>query len=362
MRVLFILPGEGGGGGSHSVVQESHGLRRLGAEVAIANTSDTIEAFRWHYPELEGGAIPLHSLSGYGDIIPHLDQHDLVVATTAPSANALARAVKKAPKQEAQDRRAKTAYYIQDYEPLFRMPGTQQWDETRASYAALPSALMFAKTDWLRRIVYDNHGHTVERVQASLDHAVYRPALHARSGPLTICAMVRPKTPRRGPVRTIRALERIAATYGDKVKVIAFGAEPGDYDRIETRFSPAVEDRGMLRRADVAELLRGSDLFLDLSDYQAFGRTGLEAMACGCTPMLPVFGGADEYARHWHNAIVVDPRSEEPIDAAVKTFIEASPDTRDRLRANGIETALDYTIEKAAFSEYQLFRKFLDLA
>ncbi len=36
MRVLFILPGEGGGGGSHSVVQESHGLMRLGAEVALA--------------------------------------------------------------------------------------------------------------------------------------------------------------------------------------------------------------------------------------------------------------------------------------------------------------------------------------
>jgi hypothetical protein len=357
MRVLFILPGEGGGGGSHSVVQESHGLLRLGAKVAIANTADTIDAFRWHYPELENGAIALHSLRGYPDIVPLLDQHDLVVATTAPSANALARAIKAAPK--TQGARARTAYYIQDYEPLFRMPGTQQWDEARASYAALPDALMFAKTDWLKRVVQDNHGHTVHRVQASLDHAVYRPALHERSGPVTVCAMVRPKTPRRGPVRTIRALERIARTYGDKVRVIAFGAEPADYDRVGAGFTAAVEDRGMLRRTDVAELLRQSDLFLDLSDYQAFGRTGLEAMACGCTPMLPVFGGADEYARHWDNAIVVDPRSDQAVDAAVEAFLSASSGVRERLRASGIATALDYTIEKAAFSEYQLFRKFL---
>jgi glycosyltransferase involved in cell wall biosynthesis len=358
MRVLFILPGEGGGGGSHSVVQESHGLIRLGVEVAIANTTDTIEAFRWHYPELEGGAIALHPLAGYGDIIPLLDQYDLVVATTAPSANALARALKEKPK-----RQAKVAYYIQDYEPLFRMPGTQQWDEARASYSALPGALMFAKTDFLKRIVHDNHGHVVERVKASIDHAVYRPALHDRSGDvLTISAMVRPKTPRRGPLRTVRALETIAATYRGRVKVIAFGAEPADYDRIGVRLSDEVEDRGMLRRSDVAELLRVSDLFLDLSDYQAFGRTGLEAMACGCTPMLPVFGGADEYARHWENAILVDPRSDEMVMDGVDAFIEAGPQARGRLRANGIAKALDYTIEKAAFSEYQLFAKFLDRA
>ena len=358
MRVLFILPGEGGGGGSHSVVQESHGLMRLGAEVALANTVDTIEAFRWHYPELEDGRIPLHALNAAEDIAPLLDEHDVVVATTAASANALARAAKARPKH-----RAKLAYYIQDYEPLFRMPGVKEWDEARASYEALPKALFFAKTDWLRRIVYDNHGRPVERVKPSIDHAVYRPALHDREDAvLTVSAMVRPKTPRRGPRRTVRALERIAARYGDEVRVVAFGAEPGDYDRIGVRLSDRIEDRGMLRRADVAELLRSSDLFLDLSDYQAFGRTGLEAMACGCTPVLPVFGGTDEYARHWENAILVDPRSDEAIAAAVDGYMQAGPEVRRRLRENGVRTALDYTIEKAAFSEYQLFRSLLDRA
>ena len=358
MRVLFILPGEGGGGGSHSVVQESHGLMRLGAEVALANTADTIDAFRWHYPELEDGRIALHPLRGWGDITPLRDAHDLVVATTAASAHALARAVKEKPKH-----RARLAYYIQDYEPLFRMPGIKEWDEARASYEALPNPLMFAKAAWLRRIVYDNHGRQVERVLPSLDHAIYRPALLDREPEvITISAMVRPKTPRRGPKRTVRALERIAERYGDRVRVVAFGAEPGDYDRIGVRLSDRIEDRGMLRRTDVAELLRSSDLFLDLSDYQAFGRTGVEAMACGCTPVLPVFGGADEYARHWENAIVVDPRSDEAIAAVVDAYIQAGPDVRRRLRENGVLTALDYTIEKAAFSEYQLFRTLLDRA
>ena len=174
--------------------------------------------------------------------------------------------------------------------------------------------------------------------------------------------MIRPKTLRRGPKRTIRMLERIAATHGDKVRVVAFGCAPADYERIGVKLSESIEDRGVLRRTEVAELLRSSDLFLDLSDYQAFGRTGLEAMACGCTPLLPVFGGADEYARVWENALVADTRSDEAIMAEVDAFIAAGPETRLRLRDNGLAASLNYTIDKAAFSEYRVFRTFLEAA
>ena len=60
MRVLFVLPGRGGGGGAHSIVQESLGLQRLGVEVAIANTAATLPAFQLTYPELEQRRVPIH--------------------------------------------------------------------------------------------------------------------------------------------------------------------------------------------------------------------------------------------------------------------------------------------------------------
>jgi glycosyltransferase involved in cell wall biosynthesis len=335
-------------------MQESQGLRRLGVETGVATTADTVETFRWHYPELEGGVLPVHPFDSPDVLRTLLAEHDLAVATTAPSAHTLAAALGKSRKGLA-----RPAYYIQDYEPLFRTPGTERWEEARASFEVLGEALLFAKTDWLRRIVYDNHGRPVEKVKPSIDHAIYHPAPRAPSDRLTICAMVRPKTPRRGPGRTLRILERLAAQHGERVQLVAFGAAPDDYERIGARPSGPIEDRGVLRRSEVAELLRGSDLFLDLSDYQAFGRTGLEAMASGCTPLLPVFGGADEYARHWTNALLVDTRSDEAITQAVDAFIAADAVTRGRLRDNGMATALDYTVEKAAFSEYQLFRKHL---
>ena len=72
------------------------------------------------------------------------------------------------------------AYYVQDYEPLLFMPGARKWADARASYGLFKDGLLFAKTDWLRRIVYDNHGRPVVKVKASIDHDVYRP--RQRSG------------------------------------------------------------------------------------------------------------------------------------------------------------------------------------
>lgn len=349
MRLLFILPGGGGTGGAHSVVQEAIGLTRLGAEVSLALSQDSSEGFRWHYPELEGAAVELMAFKTIPELAALLSGFDLAVATSAPSAHMLADALKLTDGQDA-----RPAYYVQDYEPLLFMPGARKWQDARASYSLFKDALLFAKTGWLRRIVYDNHGRPVAKVAASIDHDVYRPRERSQEA-LTISAMVRPKTPRRGPRRTVRMLNRLAAEAGDGVKLVSFGCGEEELKAPGLRLSPRVEHLGVLRREQVAEALAGSDLFLDLSDYQAFGRTGLEAMACGCVPVLPVFGGADEFARHGENGYLVDTRSDEAVRAVVDGFIAASPAVRAGLRDAAISTASQYTVEKAARSEYQAF-------
>ena len=63
---------------------------------------------------------------------------------------------------------------------------------------------------------------------------------------------------------------------------------------------------GVVGRVGVAEVLRGSDLFLDLSRWQAFGFTALEAMASGAVPVISKRGGAEAFAIDGVNAVVVD--------------------------------------------------------
>lgn len=115
-------------------------------------------------------------------------------------------------------------------------------------------------------------------------------------------------------------------------------------------------NHGILSRKQVSTLLRSSHLFLDLSDYQAFGRTGLEAMACGCVPMLPVFGGAHEYATHLQNALLVDTRSKKDILENMELFVNLNAAERNRLSDAGIRTSQQYSIGRAAYSKFQIFR------
>lgn len=354
MRLLFILPGGGGTGGAHSVVQEAAGLVRLGAEVALALSQDRAETFRWHYPELKDSGVSLHEFADVADLAALLPGFDIGCATSAPSAHMLAEAL-----AGSRSGAARPAYYVQDYEPLLFTPGTVKWEDSRASYSLFETPLMFAKTDWLRRVVNDNHGGDVGKVYASIDHATYRPAKERPDAPLTVSAMIRPKTPRRGPGRTVRVLRALAAAYGERIRLIAFGCEDEDIAAMGASLPRVVDNRGVLRQGEVAEVLQASDLFLDMSDYQAFGRTGLEAMACGCVPLLPVFGGAGEFARHWDNALVVDTRSDAVILDAARAFLDADPAVRARMRDHAIATAESYTVEKAARSEYQAFTNFL---
>ena len=355
MRVVFILPGRGGGGGAHSVVQEALGLRRMGLEVTVASTRAEHTTFRTHYPELERTGVRNPLFDTTDSLKAALADHDLAIATTAPSAHLLAEALQAMPAAE----RPRPGYYVQDYEPLFFRPGTEEWRAARASYTANPGALLIAKTDWLCAMVNENHNVGVTRVKASIDHEVYFPDLReARSG-VTISAMIRPKTPRRAPKRTVRILERLAAEFGSELRVTSFGCDRADLEADGLKLSAAVEHLGVLSRHQVASTLRSTDLFLDLSDYQAFGRTGLEGMACGCVPVLPVFGGATEYARHRENAFLVDTRSDEMVLEAAREFLNDGAKMRDQMRLSALETAHRYSISNAAFSEYKAFSEFL---
>jgi glycosyltransferase involved in cell wall biosynthesis len=100
--------------------------------------------------------------------------------------------------------------------------------------------------------------------------------------------------------------------------------------------------------------MRHCDVFVDASAYQAFGRTGLEAMACGAVPLLPALGGVHEYAVEDGNAVILDDGSPQAIAAAV---IALARDRRrlGRLRQAGVLAAQRFSVERAARSQLELF-------
>ena len=171
--------------------------------------------------------------------------------------------------------------------------------------------------------------------------------------------MIRPTTPRRAPLRTLRVLRNLAHRFAE-LRVLLFGCETDALEDLaqhdpEFALDFAFENRGVLTRRDVASLLRESDIFIDLSDYQAFGRTGLEAMACACATVLPDRGGADEYVVDGENAFLVDTASLQDITSTIARLVK-DPSLLQEIKARSLETSARYSIMRASLSELAVFR------
>tara|TARA_Y100001968_G_C19444470_1_gene764491 strand:- start:1339 stop:2403 length:1065 start_codon:yes stop_codon:yes gene_type:complete len=353
MKVLYVLPAQGGGGGAHSVSQEVNELVKMGVNAKIAVNEKNYPSFLTCYSDMPNVSKNVVEYKNSEDLAKHLERVEIVVCTIFTSVKAVKESLAKV------KNKPKITYYAQDYEPLFTTPENPLWKEAYDSYTLLPDMTIFAKTDWIRNIITENHGVEVKKVQPSIDHDVYFPGLNKSTSQVWISAMVRPSTPRRAPQRTMRVLKNISEKYGKRVKINVFGcSEESMFEHGLPRDFPHF-NHGVLSRNQVSALLRASHLFIDLSDYQAFGRTGLEAMACGCTSLVPVFGGTDEYIVHSENGYAVDPRDEKVVVDTICEFIELTDEKQTALISNSIETAQSFSVRKAALSEWFMFSNLL---
>jgi len=339
--ILFVLPVRGGGGGSHSVVQEVAAMKKLGARAAIAVRMEDIEHIRQIYNDIDTDKtlfIPFSQES----IVSVSNDYDIAIATVYSS-------VELVQKIFSVNSHILPAYYIQDYEPLFFGEGSPAWLDAALSYTLIPEAFCFAKTEWIARTVNRKHGTKVHKVAPSLDHNIYKPA--SKNGDrISIAAMIRPQTPVRGAERTMRIFERISNSATVPLEFNLFGCDSEDprFKALPQNFD--FKNHGVLNRLGVAEVLRQCDIFVDLSDYQAFGRTGIEAMACGCAVVLPLQGGTDEYAIDKINSCLVDTSDEDASYNAIVDIITA-PAKMAAMQRQAMLTAANYSVHKAAISE-----------
>lgn len=380
--IVFLAECAPGGGGVHSIMQEAGEMRRLGADVRVAVPSEYAEAYRELYPRATDGL--LFEYADDAALIRAMNGVSVVVGTIFNSIKTLATVVSAHP-------RTLPAYYAQDYEPYF-FPKTRERltmrthpqtmiesntarerrltrrAEAEQSYGAIEHMAVFAKTPWICRTIEKAHKVPVFRVAPSIDHALYRPPENFDStgktrepGVVHVAAMVRVTTPRRAPHRTMEALAALHAEHGDRVRIHVFGSTPEGMTQEDLVTDFPFEDHGVLTREQVAELLRDVDVFADLSDYQAFGRTALEAMACGCAVVVPAAGGAHEYARNGTTALVVDTSDDAACFEALDRLV-GDDALRTKLQVKGRRRSRDYTLRRAALSELTVLRTAYELA
>lgn len=342
MRILFLLPVKGGGGGAHSVVQEVTEMQRLGLSVHVAVKYEQISGFHENYEDIPN-AVDLFVGFNDDNLIDLAESYDVVVGTIYSSMELVKRIVDVNPY-------ILPAYYVQDYEPMFFEQGTEKWKQAYDSYTLVPNAFLFAKTNWIVRTVENEHGTKVHKVAPSIDHNVYKPRRRSRNGTIKLAAMIRPKTPYRGAERTMRLLSRLYQTFGKKICIHIFGTSENSEEFQSLLHDFPYINHGPLTRTKVAGLLSDSDIFIDLSDYQAFGRTALEAMACGCAAVVPSRGGTDEYAIDGTNALIVDSLNEDATYSDICRML-SKPESLIQMQHQGMLTASRYSAHSAVISE-----------
>ena len=345
LRILFVLPVRGGGGGVHSIVQETMGIREVGAHASVAVPGKATDRYCQRYPNVDPSVFV--GFNNVEELTTTAEEYDVVVATIFTSVKLIRKIVERVP-------RLVPAYYIQDYEPWICRNNESLQREAFDSYGLIPNMIRFAKTDWIRHTVEEKHGVPVQKVMPSLDTSVYFPRSDQASEtgddrPVRIAAMVRPKTPRRAAGSTMEILSSIKKQYGDLVDITVFGCDPEEEGFLALHRDFDHEHLGVLIREEVAEALRKSDVFVDFSTYQAFGRTALEAMACGCAVIVPEHGGTSEYAENDVNALVVDTTDKNACIAATQRLVETR-ELRKRLSRNAKPTAARYSTRAAAAS------------
>ncbi len=288
LRVTYVLPYLTLAGGVISVVQIVNELILLGVEARIVALRDYPEVYDWNFYTRP---IIFKSVS---EMLRSFPTSDIAVAThwtTAPWVHELVR----------QKKAKLSVYFIQDYESWFYPENDQvSRKKVKETYKLIQNKIV--KSNWLQSLLAEN-GHNAIKISLGLNLSIFYPRdIEKRENPVVV-AMARPRTPRRGFIHTIEAL-RLVKKKMPKVNIVLFG----DYLKIkrvpfEFRYEGIIPDQDK-----IAELYSAADVFLDGSDFQGFGRTALEAMACGAACVLTNIGGVNEYARDEKNCLLVTPK------------------------------------------------------
>ncbi|MCV6637151.1 glycosyltransferase [Candidatus Albibeggiatoa sp. nov. NOAA] len=326
LRVTYLVNKLVISGGILSVVQIVNELILLGIEARIATLFVDPEIRNWRLltePML---------FKNEQDLTSHLPETDIVVATHWITASWAAE-VKQA------NIAKQTAYYLQDYEAWF---STEHKDKQTVldTYALVEHKIV--TSDWLQRLL-EKDGYASEKICIGTDLDVFYPRDVAPKSHPVLVTMARPGTPWRGFKWAVEALA-LVKQYCPELEIVFFG----DNQLFRQNIPFEYRDEGVVSNQNhLAALYSEADIFLDASDYQGFGRLALEAMSCGTACVLTTEGGVTEYARAEQNCLAVPPRKPNVFAHAILRLIKDS-ELRERLRANGLETVKQYSIQQEA--------------
>jgi len=339
LRVAFLLPVIHPYGGVISVLNIANEMILQGVDVKLLTMSTYNSISHPMYTE------PI-SFAGRSAIVDLFPDVDVAVATQWETVDHICRLAQRRP-------RVKTFYFVQGYEVVLVDPNdAKKQQEVISTYSRIERKVV--KTEYLREQVLQ-HDPVVFRISPGMELDSFYPR-SSKAHPdrdRRLLAMIRPDMPWRGFDDLCRVFEAIHQT-GTDVEFVLFGSDDLSHYADAIRFP--FTNCGRLSPKDLPELYSSCAIFCDFSHSHGFGRTGVEAMACGSACVLTESGGVSEYAVNGWNALLRPVGDHEGLAQAV-TCLLTSPDLRRYLERNGLATVRPYSDRVAATQMLDLFRR-----
>lgn len=339
-KLLFILPVIDPGGGANVILDEAKCMQKMGVNVSIFNLPEYKNSFLENYSHID-----LPMIFRDPKELPDIAEFfDAVIASANYSVPWL---------KPINDLKLNTklGYYVQGYEALMYPPSSIEYQHAMDSYTMIDGMIRFTKTQWTRNSVLENVGVDSNVVGISVNIDLFRPRdmIPLGNKPVTIVAMIRASSPYRNPEMTMNILCEIKKKFHDDVDIWLFGAhdiqEVVDKKYLDFKW----QQLGKLTQIQVASMISKADIFTDFSSHQAMGLSALEAMAAGCSVIVPKNGGATEFIRHKENGMVADTSYYKASLRALEELIEDN-NLRKQIQINGMGDVVQYFPERVSYN------------
>ncbi len=340
LRVTYVLHKITVAGGVISVVQLVNELILLGVEARIVSLYQYPETNLW-----KCYTAPI-IFKDIADLVANFPESDIAVATHWSTAEWVSNVTTHG--------RAKIGvYFLQDYESWF-FPKSDKTSRAAVKHSYTLIRRKIVKSSWLQQLI-EKDGYDSFKIWLGLDLSAFYPRDTTHNQEITIIAMARPGTPRRGFPTLVKSLSLIKNDF-PSTNIILFGEDLAQYEfPFEFLNIGVVSDQNQM-----ATLYSQADIFIDSSDFQGFGRAALEAMACKTACILTEVGGVTEYAKNRVNCLLVPPKNPESIYQA---FLDLNSDInfRSRIISGAMSTSRNFCHKQEARNTLKYFQSIIQI-